>query len=253
MSLALLVAFIGYRFFNKPLTISRPSNEFIVGMTGGYAPWVSMNEQGQYEGFDIDVAESIAKEMGKKLVLKDLGCMTSLFAALESGMIDAIIWGISVTQDRLQKVAMVNYQGERVSSYPLLFWNKIPAGITSINDMQNKIICVEPASSQEGVLLKYDFIKPLTIDKVDDALLNIQYGKADAALVEPTIAKKFKNKFPEIQVLDIALEPQDIVDGVGVVIRKNNSELFKEVSKAVATLKAIGVIAQLEQKWDMVS
>lgn len=251
MGLVLLIAgIVSYQMF-KSKNISQRSDEFVVGMTGGYAPWVSMNSQGQYEGFDIDVAESIAKQMGKKLVLKDLGCMTSLFAALESGMIDVIIWGISITQDRLKKVAMVNYQGERVLSYPLLFWNKIPEGVTSINDMRDKIVCVEPASSQEAVLLKYNFIQPLTIDKVDDALLNIQYGKADAALVEPAIAKKFKNKYPEIQILDVALDSQDIVDGVGVVVRKNNMELFEQVSQAVAALKATGSIAQLEQKWDM--
>lgn len=245
----LLTSVIVYQYFNTPL--ARSANEFIVGMTGGYAPWVSINEQGEYEGFDIDVAESLAKQMGKKLVLKDLGCMTSLFAALESETIDAIVWGMSMTQDRLKKVAMINYQGERVRSYPLLFWCKIPAEIESIHDMKDRLVCVEPASSQENVLLKYDFIKPLTVDKVDDALLNLQYGKADAALVEPAIAKKFKHKYPQIQILDVPLDAHDAVDGVGIVIKKNKQELFDEVSKVVATLKSSGIIAQLEQKWEI--
>ena len=250
ITIALIASVFVYQMFRLNNTSQR-SNDFVVGMTGGYAPWVSLNPQGQYEGFDIDVAQAIAKQMGKTLILKDLGSMASLFAGLESGMIDAIIWGISITQDRLQKVAMVNYQGERVSSYPLLFWNNIPEKIKSINDMLYNIVCVEPASSQEAVLLKYGFTTPLAVDKVDDALLNIKYGKADAALVEPAIAKKFKNKYPEIQILDVALDPEDIVEGVGVVIRKNNIDLIKQVSEAVTVLKAAGVIANLEQKWDM--
>src|SRR5690606_28212075 len=128
----------------------------------------------EYEGFDIDVIKAIAKETGKKLVLKDLGSMSSLFMALEQNKIDAIIWGMSITQDRLNKVAMVRYQGELVTSFPLLFWNDIPENIKSINDMAGKTICVEPTSSQDTVLSKYSFIAKLPTEKVDDALLNIQ-------------------------------------------------------------------------------
>ena len=249
---AIVVSVVSYQIL-KQKKISNRSNEFIVGMTGGYAPWVSVNPQGEYEGFDIDVARALADKMGKTLILKDLGCMTSLFAALDAGMIDVIIWGISITQDRLQKVAMVNYQGDLVTSYPLIFWNKIPQRVQNINDLKDAIVCVEPASSQEDVLCKYDFIKPLTVDKIDDALLNIQYGKADAAFVEPAIAKKFKNKYPEIQILDVALDQQDQVAGVGVVIKQNNAEIINQVSCAIDELKVTGLIAEFEQKWDMLS
>lgn len=231
----------------------RDPNFFLVGTAAGYAPWVSINEQGEYEGFDIDVAHALAKQMGKELVLKDLGSMAFLFTSLDQGAIDAIIWGISITPDRLKKVSMVNYQGDITNAYPLLFWNKLPEGVATVADMKDKTVCVESASAQDMVLNKYAFINKLSMERVDDCLLNIQYAKADAALVEPAIAKKFQNRYPEIKILEVPLAPDDQVQGVGIVINKDNKELTAQVQDAVTVLKSTGIIANLEQKWDIPS
>lgn len=248
---ALVIAAIGSYFFFKQPKSPQNTNQFIVGMTGGYAPFISINPQGEYEGFDIDIARALAAQMGKELVLKDLGSMSGLFMALDQGSIDAIIWGLSITQDRLKKVAMIHYQGEPRRCDPLIFWKAIPAGVSSIDDMKGKTICVEPASSQDVGLSKYGFINKLPVEKIDDALLNIQYGKADAALVDPAIAKKFKAKYSEIQILDIPLAPEDQVEGVGIVIKLNNSSLIDQIEGAVARLRSAGIIVQLEQKWGL--
>jgi ABC-type amino acid transport substrate-binding protein len=156
---------------------------------------------------------------------------------------------LSITQERLEKVVMIHYQGEPTTSYPLIFWQKIPEGITSINDMKDMTISVEPASAQQSVINRYPFINQRTTERVDDALLNIQYGKTDAAFVEPAIARKFKEKYPEIMMLDVPLGPEDFVQGVGIVIKKDNTKLIEHVRSAVNQLKADGTIAELERKW----
>lgn len=243
--LLIIAALVYVTYTNKP----EQTATFVVGTVAGYAPFVSINQQGEYEGFDVDMARAVAATMGKQLVLKDLGSMPSLFTALQQGSIDAIIWGVSITEERLQKVAMIHYQGEITSSYPLIFWESIPAGVQSIADMHGKVVCVEPASSQEAVLCQCDGIVQLSTERVDDALLNIRYGKADAAFVEPAIAKKFKAKFPELQILDVPLATKDCVQGVGIVISKDKSALIQDVTDAVSVLKKDGTVARLEQQW----
>jgi len=223
----------------------------VMGIAAGYAPYISINEQGEYEGFDIDVARAVAQKLGKKLVLKDLGSMTSLMMALDQPSIDAIIWGISITQQRLQKYAMIHYQGAVTKAYPLIFWGTIPARVRTLDDMAGRTVCVEPSSSESAVLERYTDIIILPVDKVDDALLNLQYSKADAALLDPVIAKKFKNKFPEIKTLEIPLAPEDQMQGVGIVINKNNTTLTIAVQRAIDALKVNGTLAQLEQKWGL--
>ena len=165
--------------------------------------------------------------MNRKLNLVDLGSMASLFIALNQGSVDALIWGLSITNERLSKVAMVNYQGETVTSYPLLFWQHIPSNIRSIDDMQGMSVCVEPGSAQEQALQPYAEIRPIYTEKIDDALLNIQYNKADAALVEPVIAKKFKARFPEIQIIDLQLPSDKQEQGVGIAIKEGEQSTHR--------------------------
>jgi ABC-type amino acid transport substrate-binding protein len=175
--------------------------------------------------------------------------MTSLFIALEQGSIDAIIWGISITQERLKKVAMIRYQGDTTKAYSLIFWNSIPESVKRINDMLNKTVCVEPTSAQETVLNRYPFIRKFPIEKVDDALLALQYGKADAAFVEPVIAKKFQKRYPEIKILEVPLAQEDQVQGIGIAIKRDNTDSIKHIRSAVTLLQDNGTISNLEKKW----
>lgn len=250
---AVLIVGIAIYFFGQPPVSKKDQSIFIVGTAAGYAPFVSVNPLGEYEGFDIDVAYAVAKKLGKKLEIKDLGSMTSLFMALDQGMIDAIIWGISITSERLEKVAMIHYQGETRKVEPLIFWKTIPEGIQSLADMHGKIVCVEPSSSHDTIIRKFPEIQTISIEKLDDALLQIQYGKADAAFVESAIAQKFKNKYPEIQILDVPLPLTDQVQGVGIVVKKDNQKLVDEIQKSTDDLKSEKLIEQSAKKWEIPS
>ena len=244
---ALCIIFLSFSLRSK-LTRAN-SKTFIVGTVSNYAPWVSTNQDNELEGFDVDVIKAVSQEMGRPLILQDLGSMSSLLLALEQGKIDAIIWGMSITLDRLKKITMVRYQGELVTSYPLIFWENIPPSVKSIDDMSGKTVCVEPASSQDNILSNYTKINKLATEKVDDALLNIRYTKADAALVEPAIAKKFLAKYPQIKILPVPLADKDQVQGVGICIKKNNNKLTIEVKNAVEALAQNGVLQTYETKW----
>lgn len=232
------------------------AQQFVIGTAAGYAPFVSINEKGDYEGFDIDFARALAQKMGRELVIKDLGSMTSLLMALQQGSIDAIIWGMSITPERLKNATMIHYQGQPTTAYTLLFWDNIPANTTRMGDLAGKTVCIEPSSVQEQLLNKYPKINKLPVDKVDDALLNLQYGKADSALVEPAIARKFQNKFPQIKTLEVPLAQDEQTQGIGIMLRKvnqNNNDLVQELQAAVDILTADKTVAKLEKKWDIPS
>jgi len=245
------IIIVSFIFLRNITSLNNKNDTLTIGTVGNYAPFVSINAQGEYEGFDIDVAQELAQKMGKKLILKDLGSMAPLFISLEQGSVDAIIWAISITKERLKKVNFVRYQGENTTAYSLIFWQTIPTKINSINDMNNMTICVEPTSAQEAVLNKYPLINKQFTEKVDDALLNIQYAKADAALVEPAIAQKFKNKFPEIQIMNVPLAEEDQVLGMGIAIKKSNPTLTKIVQENISKLQEEDIINKLEKKWNI--
>jgi arginine transport system substrate-binding protein len=245
---AVILALSLIKVYYKDFSQDR-SHILVFGTSTGYAPFVSIDASGNYEGFDIDIAHALAKRLGKKPIFKDLGSMSALFIALEQGTIDAIIWGLSITKSRLAQVDMIHYQGDEIRSYPLLFWKKIPDGVKTIDDMKDMRVCVEPASSQDVVLSRYTFIEKISTERVDDALLNIQYGKADAAFVEEAIARKFQAKYPEIKVMDVALNAEDYVEGMGIAIKKGNSIIKDQLQRAIEEIRKENVIQNLEAKW----
>lgn len=237
-----------YFFIQKK---DKKRNTIVFGTASGYAPFVSINSDGNYEGFDIDIIHGISSVTGNDVEIRDLGSMAALFEALRNGTIDAIIWGLSIIKKRLESVVMIRYQGEVVRSYPMLFWGKIPDDIRSIDDMRGLAVCVEPHSSQETVLDKYPFIQKISMEKVDDALLFIKTNKAHAAFVEPAIAKKFKVKFPNIIILDVPLSQDDQVHGIGIAIMPHNTKIIELIQSAVTTLTEQGIIESLEKKWQI--
>ena len=228
----------------------------IVGTTSGYAPYVSLDAAGKYEGFDIDLAELLSQKLGRKLVIKDLGSMPSLFLALKQGKVDVLIWAISITEERMKSVDMVYYQGEKVTEMPFLFWNTVPEGIRSIEDLaknSKKGICVEAGSYQDGVVKKFSEMQVKYIDKITDAILEIKFGKALGAMVDPSLVARFKAQYPEIKVLNLPLPINEQALGNGICINKSQSELSAAVKKAVEELTKEGKIAELEKKWKISS
>lgn len=236
------------------LTSSGLAEDLVIGTTSGYAPFVSLNAKGEYEGFDIDIAQAVADKLDRKLILKDFGSMPALILALKQNKADALIWSISITQERQKQMAMVYYQGEKVTSLPLLFWGEVPENIQSLEDMvsnPNAVISVEAGSFQENVLLSVPGLSLKQVDKVSDAILELKYGKSQAVLVDSSMKQVYMKKFPQLKSLDIDLPESKQSMGIGICVNLQNEDLAAAVRKAVDELFKDGTIANLESKWKL--
>lgn len=234
------------------LSLKLFASDLVVGTTSGYAPFVSLDEQGKYEGFDIDLAELLAKKLNKKLVIKDLGSMPSLMIGLSQKKIDALIWAVSITEDRMKAYEMIYYQGDKTTETPFLFWKKIPEGITSIGDLaKGKAVCAEAGSYQEGILKKFPGVQIKNVTSVTDAIMEIKFGKSLATTIDHALVPKFQEQYPDLKVLNLPLPPSEQSLGNGICISKTNPELAAQVRKAVDELIAEGKISELEKKWKL--
>jgi polar amino acid transport system substrate-binding protein len=226
--------------------------DLVVGTAGGYAPYASMDTQGNLEGFDIDIANLLAKKLGKKLVLKDCGSMPSLLLSLKQKKANILIWAISITQERMNSMDMVYYQGEKTTQMPFLFWGKVPEGIRSIADLADKDVCIEAGTYQEDIVKKLPKARAKYVDKISDAVLEIRFGKSLATAIDPSLIKRFTTQYPEIKVVNLPLPIQEQSFGYGICINKTDIELSAAIRKAVDELIAEGKIEELEKKWNMV-
>lgn len=250
--LMLMLPFVGFAKEEK----ENAEESIVFGMTSGYAPYVSLNEKGEYEGFDIDVANLIAHRMHKKPVLKDLGGMTSLLLGLQKKKIDAVIWAMSITEQRQKEMEMVYYQGSKISEMSFLYTKEPQKSVKEIGDfakLPNYVVCVEAGSFQDAVLQNYPDIKVRFMEKISDAIMEIKYGKANIMAIDNELVQHVLSQHPEIKVVYLPLPRSQQTMGNGICFHKENTKLATEVRKVVADLRAEGKIAELEKKWKIES
>ena len=223
----------------------KPDNILTFCTSLNYPPYESVGTQGQPEGFDIDMAEAIAKKIDKKLVIKEMA-FDSLILGLQQKKCDMVLSGMSITPSRQKEIIMLPYQGDSIKSYYLLFWKKEPV---SMEQLKNQTIAVQTGTWMENYLNTVKSVTPKALESTPDLVLEIQYNKSAASFVEPHIAKDLLAKQPNIKGIEIQLPESEWNLGNGIGINKSNTELAKKIQSAVEDIKKSGFIVELEKKW----
>ncbi len=230
----------------------KPSQEtLIVGLQCGYPPFEFMDTTGKIVGFDVEIAEIIAEKLQKTLVIKDMEFEGEILS-LKQGKIDLIISGMNITPSRLKEILMVSYHGEEATSLSLIFWNEIPPGVNTIEDialLPNPIVSVESGAIPETYMNRYANIKAKSFQGALGPLMDVKYGKSVANLVEPDVAEYLKKQHPEIKTLNVPLPEEETILGFGIGIKKRNLELFQQIQAIIQGLKESGELKHLEDKW----
>lgn len=246
----LILAMSAWLFMRKQFAY-QDTNQLVVGTCSGFPPYEVLDEHGTLIGFDIDVAKVLAQRMHKKLVIKDMS-FDALILALKQGKIAMALAGISITQARLKEVVLVHYQGAAFTSIPLIFWQHVPEGVSTIHDLQklpNKTVCVQAGNIEEEIMKRYDFLTLKQLENIADLLLDIKYGKSIAATLDPDVAQALKQQNPELVILEVPLAPDEQPMGQGIGIAKGNKPLIDQVQAIIEQFKHDGTLVALEKHW----
>src|SRR5581483_6429051 len=176
------------------------------------------------------------------------------YLAIDQDKVDVLMSGLDITQKRRHSLNMVYYTGEKAKEYSLIFWDKIPSAITSIEDIQHipdAIVCVEMGSLKESFLDKYRFITKKRMNSVVDMILDLCFGKSLAALADSRIARRLKMQNDQLQLLSVPLPPEHQVCGCGIAMNKNNTQCARSVARIVDDMIHDGTLKQLEVKWQL--
>lgn len=245
-----IIFLVGQSF--KSMESPGSNKELTIGMMSGWPPFMSITQQGQYEGFDVDIANELCSRLKRTCKIVDMGALATLFVALEQKKIDMIFSGLDITKARREKLTMVPYYGDDVREYSLLFWGAVPEGVLSIDDLKtlNKpVVVVEPGDSPEKFLDRFSFITKKQISSIADQLLELKYQKSLALFREPQVAKQLMKKNPELKAIAVALPEEFQIYGMGAAIAKNNQSLSSDVELTMATMKQDGAVARIAARW----
>ncbi|WP_144547602.1 ABC transporter substrate-binding protein [Bacillus sp. X1(2014)] len=207
-----------------------------------FAPFESRDPSGKVEGFDIDLANAIAKELGYKLDIKDMK-FDGLIGALQAKRVDMVLAGMSATEKRKQNVdfsTAYNHSGE-------MFITLKDSNIKTIEDLKGKTVGVQLGTIQEEgaktLQKKVDFtLKPL--DNATTLIQELLSNRIQVAYMDKSVATGYIKE----QGLGGFDDPTTSSPGMAVAFPKG-SDLTEKVNKVLKDMEENGKLQELKDKW----
>ena len=241
-----------------------------IGTEGAYPPWNNMNAAGELEGAEIDLAIDLCKRMNAEceFVAQD---WDGIIPALQNGKYDAIMAGMSITEERMEKIDFsIGYMTEPASlsalSNTALGTLNAP-GKLNLDDMDAEAkgllstlqsalagasVGVQTATIHENFLNEY--MPDVTIkvyDTQQNMELDLAAGRIDAALCDKAAMETFADTPAGngVTLIGPDLFGGSFGAGVGAGIRKSDSDLTAMFNKAIADATADGTVSRISMEW----
>ena len=214
-------------------------NELVLVTEAGFAPY-EYYEEGKIVGVDIDIANEIAKELGKELVIKDVS-FDFVINEVKSGKADFAAAGISITPERAEEV---DFTMEYTVSNQVVVVKK-GSNIKTFDDIKNKKIAVQLGTVAD--LYASENYKDAIIvshKKYLSAVEDVKTGKADLIIMDELPAKEIVKENDNLVILDGVL----FQDKYGMIVKKGNDELKEEINKVLKRMINDGTIDKLVLK-----
>lgn len=220
-----------------------------VGIRPDHAPHSSVNEQGEFVGFDVDIARAIAKQLGVRLEVVPVTELTRI-SFTKNGKIDAAITSISKTWDRAREIA---FSETYFWSYQT-FLVKKTSGITSLRDLVGKKVAADRGGNADENWLAW-----LSRNGFEGQADVAQFGDKQAAVAavrngtvlgyatdyEPLL--KYAKANPELKILTEEGGFGPKYDGVAV--HQNDTKILNAVNFALQDIAVSGEYERIYNKW----
>ncbi len=212
---------------------SKQQDVLVVGTNASFPPfeYVGGTSGDEIKGFDIDLARQIAKDAGKTLKIENMK-FDSLIVALNSGKIDFIASGMTITPDR---EASVNFSAPYYEATQVVLVNKDDDSIHTIEDLTGKHFAVQLGSTADTMAKQYT--QELTAFNTGfEAIMELKNGKVDLVLFDSEPAANYLAKNPDLKLIKLAFPPEFY----GFAVAKTQPELLSSINNTLIKMKQNG-------------
>lgn len=238
-----------------PFTLSSPvgaADMVRVAIEGAYPPFSSIDAQGQPVGFDIDMAKALCEEIKAQceLVVQD---WDGLIPGLLAKKYDAIVASMSITAKRKRKIDFT----DKYYNTPGRFVQKKGAGLDVTNGaaIAGKTVGIQRGTVHDKFISRV-FGEKLNIKYYgaqDEAYLDMTAGRldllfADSVVIDDGFLKKEAGQDFEFTGPSYS-DPKYFGEGIGIGVRKQDTELRDRLSAAIKAIRANGVYKKINDKY----
>ncbi len=217
----------------------------LVGTESTYPPYEFRDDKNQLQGFDIELVETIAQELGKKVEWVDMP-FDSLIPALISGKIDLIAAGLSATPERAKRVSFTIPYEISLSSFIV---KADRDDIKTLDDLKGKVVAVQLGTVQDTYTTGLGTVEVKRFQKFDDCVREVSLGRADASLMDRPVANNFVESGEFKGKVKIAFDQEITGAGKALAVRKDDVEFLKALDAVLQKMKDDGRLDALLKKW----
>lgn len=250
-----MVLMVGLLILVNGVAVS--AEEFIVGFDDAFAPFGfraelfdDVESDDEFTGLDIELAKEVFTRMGVDYRFQPIDWAMKE-TELETGQIDAIWNGYSVTPEREEKLALsIPYMKNRQAIIV-----KKDSDIQTKEDLAGKVIATQAESSSYEALMKDDTLineidggAPVTYSTFVEVFSDLDTGRADAIVIDDTMGLYYLSqtgKSEEYRLLDDDFGVEDFAVG----FRKDDQEFVDEFNETLQEVLNDGTFDKIYEKW----
>ena len=226
-------------------TAADAGGTLIVGFDQDFPPMGFIGNDGEFTGFDLELAQEVAKRLGLEYKPQPIA-WDAKDMELEAGNIDCIWNGFTMT-GREDDYAWT----EAYMANTQVFVVAKDSGIASQADLAGKVVECQVDSSAEAALkevpdLTATFKDLLTTADYNTAFMDLEQGAVDAIAMDVIVAGyQIQQTNADFVILDDSLSAEEY----GVGFKKDNTELRDKVQKTLEEMAADGTLKGISEKW----
>ena len=234
-------------FSQEILSQIRQAGKIKVGVSGNQPPYAVEAKDGSLIGFEVELAEQLAKSIGVELELVRIP-FAGLLPALMRGEVNLVMSGVTMTGQRNTKVAMKGPY--MISGKSILTKSVVLKTVTSPAELNNdwtKLAVLKGTTSEDYVRENTPNAKILTVDNYDAGVKLVRDGTIDALVADYSVCAYNTLVYPGEGMFTLnkplSLEP------IGMALPPNDPLLMNLIDNYLNIMKLNGELDRLQQKW----
>ena len=226
---------------------SSAEGTFTVGFDQDFPPMGFVGDDGEYTGFDLELAQEVASRLGLEYVPQPIA-WDAKDMELEAGTIDCIWNGFTMNGREDAYTWSDPYMDNSQ-----VFVVAADSGISTLADLAGKVVEVQTDSSAEAALkdnqeLSSSFGTLQTVADYNTAFMDLEMGAVDAIAMDVIVAGyqiEQRADGDNYVILDETLAAEEY----GIGFKKGNEELRDKVQTTLEEMAADGTMAEISNKW----
>lgn len=213
----------------------------------GFAPFEYLDNDNKVVGFDVDVANELAKRLGLECVYLPNQQFDTLVPTIAQGSkADISIAAITINDERAQTI---DFTEPYLSSNQALVRKANAPELTDVqalNDPAYKIVCQAGTTGAEWITENLPRATMVSLSDVTAGLMGVSTGSYDAMVVDlPVASNLLAQSFSDLKIHTSIPTGEEY----GIVVSKANPQLKDALNKALAEMEADGTMAAIKTKW----